>query len=77
METFYLRIEVIKSETELMNGQSEILDLEFDTAQEVRDSARGICNMLFYNRPAKAYLIINRHSTEGNEPCDKILIYEQ
>jgi hypothetical protein len=77
METFYLQIEVQKTVEELLEGQEENITLELDTEQEVRDAAQGLSTLLFYNRRLKAYLIINRHSAAGNQPCTKELIYEQ
>jgi len=77
METFYLQIEVQKEQTELLEGQAEGMTIEFDTEQEIRDSAESLCKWMYHNKSVKAYMIINRHSAEGNEPCDKELIYEQ
>jgi len=77
METFYLQIEVQKEQTELLEGQRSGYEDDYPTEQDVRTAAPNICQWLFAGRPVKAYLIINRHSAEGNEPCDKELIYEQ
>ena len=76
MDTYYLQIRVIKSEAEIMEGQDEGIELSFDTEQEVRDAAKGTCTLLFKDRPVRAYLVINRHSATGNEPCSQELIYE-
>lgn len=74
MESYYLQIEVKKTQDEMLNGQPESITMEFDSEQEVRDAAKGMVNFLYLNREVEAFLIINRHSSEGNEPCSKIKI---
>ena len=74
MESYYLQIEVKKTQDEILNGQPESITMEFDSEQEVRDAAKGIVNFLYLNREVEAFLIINRHSSDGNLPCTKYSI---
>lgn len=72
METFYLQIEVQKSDEDLLNGQPEGSTYEYVDQEEVLEKALIISQAM--SKEIKAFLIINRHSTQGNEPCSKIEI---
>ena len=74
MENFILTIERKQTQEELMNLEPIMFKMDFDTQQECIDSVRGFKELLFRNDEVNAYLTINRHSVDGNEPCSKFEI---
>lgn len=76
MESYLVQVEAKQTAEELENNQPMIATapLKSDDMLIVKEKALKIWNDYYEGYEVEAFLIINRHSSDGNLPCTKYSI---